>query len=291
MTQGTVIVPAHNEGSVIERTLRPLAPLLAAGVEIIVAANGCFDDTAARARTLEGVTVLEIPIPSKSRALNAADAVATRFPRLYLDADISITAATALRVLDRLSSTDILAARPAFRYDTSGADRWVRAYFRARARIPVMSRHLWGAGCYGLNEAGHHRLREFPEVLADDLYVDELFQRSEIDIISTAEPVRVRCPKSWRVLLSTLRRVQGGRSELAERQAIVRIGGVRPLLKGVRGPAGLLDAGVYAGLSLAARVLPRSSQDVWQRDETTRTSDSDPLREAAKQTRDKADAE
>ena len=41
----------------------------------------------------------------------------------------------------------MLAARPAFRYDMTGADRLVVAYFRARNRIPAMHEHLWGAGC------------------------------------------------------------------------------------------------------------------------------------------------
>jgi cellulose synthase/poly-beta-1,6-N-acetylglucosamine synthase-like glycosyltransferase len=59
---GAVIIPAHNEAGVIERTLGRLAPL--AGdrqVEVIVACNGCTDDTAELARGFKGVRVLDVP--------------------------------------------------------------------------------------------------------------------------------------------------------------------------------------------------------------------------------------
>ena len=53
----------------IARTLKPLAPLAAAGqLEVIVACNGCTDETAAIARGFHGVTVLELPQPSKTAA-------------------------------------------------------------------------------------------------------------------------------------------------------------------------------------------------------------------------------
>ena len=92
--QGSVIIPAHNEAAVIARTLAPLAPLAAAGqLEVIVACNGCTDHTAAIARGFDGVTVLELGQSSKAAALNAGDAAASHWPRLYLDADVQISPA------------------------------------------------------------------------------------------------------------------------------------------------------------------------------------------------------
>jgi glycosyltransferase involved in cell wall biosynthesis len=269
VTVGSIIIPAHNEAAVITKTLGPLATLLERGVEIIVSANGCTDHTAAQARTIPGVVVLESATPSKALALNAADSVTTAFPRLYLDADINITGETVLAVFARLDVGDALAARPAFRYDTTGADRLVMAYFRARNRIPAMHEHLWGAGAYALSEAGHRRLGSFPALVADDLYVDELFERTEIDVVAT-DLVQVRCPRTWRTLLATLRRVQAGRAQLSELHDIVQVGGLRPLLAGVSGPGSLADAAVYLGFSILARMLSRSRRDYWHRDETNR---------------------
>jgi glycosyltransferase involved in cell wall biosynthesis len=269
VTVGSIVIPAHNEAAVIICTLGPLAPLVERGVEIIVSANGCTDYTAARARTVPDVVVLESSVPSKAQALNQADSIATTFPRLYLDADVRITADAVLAVLDRLRVGDVLAARPAFRYDTAGADRLVAAYYRARGRIPAMHQHLWGAGAYALSEEGHARLGHFPALTADDLYVNELFERTEIDIVPT-DPVEVRCPRTWRVLLATLRRVQAGKKQMSEDHDIVRVGGLRPVLAGVRGPGSLADAFVYAGLSFLARMLVRSRRNDWYRDETNR---------------------
>jgi glycosyltransferase involved in cell wall biosynthesis len=266
---GSIVIPAHNEASVIVRTLEPLAPLIERGLELIVSANGCTDDTAARARSIPGVVVTNISRPSKSEALNAADAVAASFPRLYLDADITITAEAVLAVFERLAVGDVLAARPVFQYDVTGADRLVAAYYRARGRIPAMHEHLWGAGAYALSEAGHRQLVSFPRFVADDLYVDELFEQSEIDIVAT-DPVQVRCPRTWQALLSTLRRVQGGKAQLAEMQQIRKVGGVSSLLAGVRGPRSLWDAAVYLAFTFFARMSARRERANWHRDETTR---------------------
>ena len=79
----SIIIPASNEAALIGGCL---AALLASddvpgGVEVIVAANGCQDDTAARARRMApqaqargwALEVLDLPAPGKLAALNAAD--------------------------------------------------------------------------------------------------------------------------------------------------------------------------------------------------------------------------
>jgi cellulose synthase/poly-beta-1,6-N-acetylglucosamine synthase-like glycosyltransferase len=53
-----VLVPAHNESSVIEATLRTLRPQLLAGDRLLVVADNCSDNTAALAR-LAGAEVVE----------------------------------------------------------------------------------------------------------------------------------------------------------------------------------------------------------------------------------------
>ena len=73
--------------------------------------NGCTDDTADVARSVPGVRVVELEEGSKPAALNAGDKAATLWPRLYLDADIQISAAAVLAVLDRLGKGTCLAAR------------------------------------------------------------------------------------------------------------------------------------------------------------------------------------
>jgi glycosyltransferase involved in cell wall biosynthesis len=99
-------MPAYNEAALIKRTLAPLSrAAVDAYIELIVVCNGCTDETADLARDVPGARVLEMAQASKPAALNAGDAAATLWPRLYLDADIQISAEAVLAVLDRLAPT------------------------------------------------------------------------------------------------------------------------------------------------------------------------------------------
>ena len=106
--RGAVIIPAHDEATVIERTLTGLKPLIRhPGVEIIVVCNGTTDDTADRARRFPGVLVVEIDDASKPAALNEGDRIATAWPRLYLDADIEVSATAVIRSPDLNDRTQL----------------------------------------------------------------------------------------------------------------------------------------------------------------------------------------
>ena len=283
---GSVIIPAHNEAPVIARTLQQLMPVVESGsVEVIVACNGCTDGTAEIAMEFPGVTVLQIDEASKPAALNAADALATLWPRLYLDADIEISPVTLRMVLDRLGADGVFAARPAFRYDDSGASWQVRAFYRARRRMPSTRQALWGAGVYALSQAGRARFQVFPPLTADDLFVDLHFGVGEKSIVN-APPVTVRTPKDASALLSVLRRVYRGQGEMRGRgapdSAVSGSSGQQPvgssgrtlgeLLLSVRSPVDAFDAFCYAHLALLARRRkPGNGSQLWERDDSSRT--------------------
>jgi GT2 family glycosyltransferase len=267
---GSVVIPAHNEEAVIGATLAPLAELAGSGAfEVVVVCNGCTDRTAETARSAPGVTVLEIPTASKTSALAAGDEVATRWPRVYLDADIVVPPQALLAVARRLGVGDVLAARPAATVDTSGSDRLVRAYYRARGRLPRLSTALWGAGVYALSEEGHRRLGRFPAVTADDLHVDRLFGPTEKVVVDTV-PVRVQAPRDTQGLLTVLTRARRGAAELGVDTARSSL---RELVGTVQGPVSAADAAVYAGLALVARRRGNATAHTgvaWERDETSR---------------------
>ena len=267
---GSIVIPAHNEASVIERTLRSLEPLAASdGTQIIVACNGCTDDTAEIARRHPGVVVIEIEQSSKPAALNAGDAVATAWPRLYLDADIELHPGAVRAVVGALREPGVLAARPVFRYDTTGASPIVRAYYRARDRLPATHKSLWGAGVYAMNEEGHERLGTFAAQTADDLLVERAFGPAEKRIVDT-EPARVRTARSLTGLLAILSRQHRGNREAKGKST----GGStsRTLIATVRGPLSLADALVYAALAVVGRHLARAraGRSGWERDDSSR---------------------
>lgn len=272
--RGSVLIPAHNEASVIERTLRPLASITSSGqIEVVVICNGCTDGTAEIARRFPGVTVSEIDQPSKTTALNVGDRLAHLWPRLYLDADVEISPVAVAAVFAALAGGGALAARPTASYDTTGASFIVRCYYRARSRILSLHASLWGAGAYALSRAGHDRLVSFPAIAGDDFWVDQLFASSEKVIVDTP-PVIVRTPRTVRALVGILRRGHRGVIEAvsADGDASTSTGRtLRDLATSIRGPRAVVDAGVYVALSVAGRFAPvRRGQPQWERDDSSR---------------------
>jgi GT2 family glycosyltransferase len=265
--QGAIIIPAHNEAGVIGYTLKRVAPLLAReNVDVIVVANGCVDDTAAIARSVPGVTVLELPKPSKTDALNEADRTTDRWPRIYLDADIGITLVTLCDTLTELAREGALAGRPPYVWSLDGATWPVRAYYQARDRIPSAHRALWGAGVYALSADGRRRFDEFPAVVADDLFVDQQYTDAEKQVVQT-DAVRVRVPRSSRDLLKVLRRQTRGARQLHSATSNET---VRELTQTIRGPRSLFDALVYAAFALLSRRTGKLTGR-WERDESSRS--------------------
>lgn len=269
---GSIIIPAHNEASVIGRTLGALGPLSGEGIEIVVVANGCTDDTAEVARAaLPSALVIETEVPSKPAALRLGEAEATKMPRLYLDADIHLTSCAAAATLLAMAN-GAAAARPPLTYETTGATWLVRCYFAARGSMPSMNKHAWGAGIYGMSTDIRSRFDTFPDLVGDDLWVDQLLQPGELVIVDT-DPVIVTTPKNTRSLLPVLRRAQRGKAETAGVQATgtsTQRAALTDLAKSVRSVGTLIDALVYMGMATAARLTARRGAERWERDDSSR---------------------
>ncbi len=282
----SVVIPAHNEAGVIGRCLDALFAGIGPGdLDVVVVCNGCRDETAAVARgSGHLVRVLELPEPSKVAALRAGDLAARGFPRLYLDADVVLPGPSARSVALRLAG-GALAARPPIRYETARCSRPVRSYYRARARIPAVMRSLWGAGVYGLSSEGRSRFGVFPDLGADDLWIDRQFERHEIEIVDCA-PVVVAVPRRTRDLLHVLRRTYRGKAETAPEAGADRYArattssALRDLRKlAASGPVAASDAAVYAAFAISARAATAISArraaahgSGWERDESSRAT-------------------
>lgn len=277
---GAVIIPAHNEENVIGRTLSRLAPFSRGErgqVDVLVVCNGCTDATADVARRFTGVTVIEIAAASKPTAMNIGDAATARWPRLYLDADIEIEPSAVEAVFHELSRDGgCLAARADATENVKDAALLVRAYFRARSRIPEQGTRLWGAGGYAVSERGHERFSSFPEVTNDDSYFDSLFAEEEKVVLPTA-PMLIQVPRSTLALLRVLTRHRRGQLELSMQQASHPGRRARALVTSVRGVPSALDAFCYAALTEIARLRSRGAAgrgtSAWETDSTTRPLD------------------
>jgi hypothetical protein len=284
---GSVVIPAHDEAAVIGRCLEALfTGFLEGELDVVVVCNGCADQTAAVARSSgHPVRVLELESASKPAALRVGDATASAFPRLYLDADVVLPGSAARRVLQRLRAGAV-AARPPIRYDSAASSVPVRSYYRARSRVPAVLGSLWGAGVYGLSSAGRRRFGAFPDLVADDLWVDGHFDSAEVEIVDCT-PVVVAAPRRSRDLVRVLRRVYVGKAERASapdpgaRAPKTIASTLRDLARlSAVGPVAALDVATYAVFAAGARLalaLPHRSdaplsEERWERDDSSRVA-------------------
>ncbi|SDD24212.1 glycosyltransferase [Ruegeria marina] len=262
----SVIIPAHDEADWIGDCARALlaSDPLPEGWrgEAVVVANGCSDDTAARARALAdlaaergwGWTVLELAEGGKLGALNAGDAAAQGPLRAYLDADVRVDPdlmAALVRALDTdtpryASGTPRLA--PAL-------SRITRAYGRFWQTLPFVTTGVPGFGLFAVNAAGRARWQDWPDIISDDTFVRLSF--------APAERVRVAPGYDWPMvegfanLVRVRRRQNAGVAEVAalypqrlENDGTPRLGVSGLMVRLLRDPVGFA---VYAGVSLAVK--------------------------------------
>ena len=265
----SVIIPAHNEASLISGCLTAmLASVGADHVQIIVAANGCTDLTATLARgfaakvTGRGWTlcVLDLPTGGKPGALNAADAAAIYPGRAYLDADVTISP-------DLLAQTMAALAQPGPVYASgqvriTGQGRIARAYAAIWSRVPFMTQGVPGCGFFAVNGPGRGRWGVFPPIISDDTFVRLQF--------TPLERVLVNATYDWPIaegfanLVKVRRRQDAGVAEIARLFPNLPANDGTPTARKL--PLALnnpLGFAVYSAVAIAVRLSP-SSPD-WSR--------------------------
>jgi glycosyltransferase involved in cell wall biosynthesis len=290
----SVVVPAHDEaaliGSMLARILDGDPDEL---LEVVVVANGCSDDTARVAASVSPrITVVEIDAASKIAALNAGDDAATALPRAYVDADVSVTAGTLFALAAELNRPGgPLVASPRFRVDLGTGNWLVRQHYRVWELSNYRQSGHIGSGVYALSAAGRARFGRFPDVIADDRFVQLLFAEHERMTLPSHE-FTVRAPRTLSAQMRRATRIQAGNRQLqgaavrdgAGRDEAVRDGAVPTgtdhgaLVRRVaRRPDLWLAFLVYCIGYLVPRL--RSARErvtgtgtvAWNRDETSRT--------------------
>src|SRR5262249_26293386 len=128
----SIVIPAHNEGLVIARTLTAiLTGALPDELDVVVVCNGCADDTATISRVFgKSVRVIETELANKTHGLNLGDRVARAFPRLYVDADVVVTLSTVRALAEHLKkSSRVIAVAPQSHFDVTGCSWPVCAFY------------------------------------------------------------------------------------------------------------------------------------------------------------------
>jgi glycosyltransferase involved in cell wall biosynthesis len=283
VTRLSVVIPAHDEAPIIERLLHGLVSgPQSDDLEIIVVPNGCTDDTAERAAAVgPGIKVSSIAQGSKIAALREGDRVATTFPRAYVDADVMVDAQTLLALADPLSHPGgPLVATPSLVVDTAGASWPVRQYFRVWELTEYRQHGHIGSGIYALAAAGRARFAEWPDVIADDRFIQQLFLPSE-RLSLPSLTFTLQSPRTLRAQVRRRARVERGNRELPAELQIARVPtntrylalARRVLERPSLWPAAVVYAIATTASSLQARWESTARRPVkWHRDETTRTS-------------------
>ncbi|MFW6313840.1 MAG: glycosyltransferase [Spirochaetota bacterium] len=275
----SVVIPAHNEEAVIARCLGALLDGAQEGeLDVVVACNGCTDRTAERAREFgDAVTVIELEKPSKTVALNAADAIAKGFPRLYVDADVILPISSVRSLAAVLEDDEVLLASPVAKTVTSASSSAVRAFYDVWQRLPY-NRVMVGTGVYALSERGRKRFGEFPEIIADDGYVRSRFSPQERVAVDGA-PVTVYAPQTFGDLVRVKTRGRVGGYELRKKHPSSGTSDTKDTGAILRSlPWGFAlpwKLAVYLWLNIVVRVDARrrlrgEHAVVWERDEGSR---------------------
>ncbi|MGE0879512.1 MAG: glycosyltransferase family 2 protein [Acidimicrobiia bacterium] len=211
----SVVIPAHNEGAVIDRCLQSM---LAGGGngEIVVVCNGCTDDTAERAKRIsDRITVVDLAVGSKPIALNEGDRVATAFPRFYIDADVEVSPGALADVARTMAERRLDAAAPRIRFDVRTSTLPARLYYGIWARSPYFGDGLIGAGFYGLSRGARARFDEWPDIYADDMYILTI-TRPEERGTATGATFTPLMPRSVRELVKVQKRHYAAKHQFHE---------------------------------------------------------------------------
>ena len=279
MTVLSVVMPAHDEEALIAGAVRAIA---SAEIDLIVVVNGCTDATAERAREA-GVPlrVIELSGASKIRALNAGSAAAHVSPVAFVDADVTIAGADLITLAQRLAADpEAEVAAPTMRVLPS-TSWWVRQYYKIWELTEYRTKGHIGSGVYMLTRRGRERISQFPDIIADDLFVQQHFALGE-RLTPTDLTFSVRAPGTLASLVKRNTRIAAGNQQFAqmfpELTPPPTATGARVILTTVwRRPTLWLGFVVYAWVYAAAhrgarRLRQRRLHVDWNRDDTTRSA-------------------
>jgi glycosyltransferase involved in cell wall biosynthesis len=269
----SILIPAHNEADYIGDCLTALyaSEILGHEIEVLVLANGCTDETVARAREIpapEGwrLRILERAEGGKLAALSEGDRAATGDILVYLDADVQVETDLLAQIAEALGKGPALYASgtPCVVPAQSAV---TRAYARAWVRLPFVRIGTPGFGIFAMTRAGRARWQDWPAIISDDTFARLNFRPKE----RVRLPGRYHWPmvEGFRNLTRVRRRQDRGVEEIKElfpqllqnddrrpssAHSLARVALTRPLA-----------ATVYVAVALAVQTNLFASNVVWTR--------------------------
>lgn len=210
----SVIVPAHNEATVIRACLDSL--LKQAGVDrIIVACNGCTDTTAAIVQQeYPQVTCLDIATPSKVNALNEAEKQVLSWPVFYIDADTRLSDNAIQLISSEMAKGKLLLAAPEPVIDTTRSSWIVQQYYKVWLSLPYIQEGVVATCSFVISAEGRQRFVNFPNIINDDGFVRCQFSAEERGNVPGTQ-VFITAPQNLKSLIKIKTRARLGNMQLA----------------------------------------------------------------------------
>ncbi|WP_051261365.1 glycosyltransferase [Desulfovibrio inopinatus] len=283
----SIIIAAHNEEAVLEHCLHSItADMMPDEFEIIVVPNGCTDTTAAIARafgeTLQTrFVVKETEKGNKCNAINLGETASTCFPRIYLDADVTMDTASMREFIRVLGLDGVMAASPRLDLDLSQSSMAVRAYYRIWQQLPY-ARNLIGGGVYGLSCAGRGRFGEFPDLLAEDEYIRRLYDPQE-RVVAHDAVFHLGAPRTLRDFIAVRSRHQRSLYQLEQQFPELKPANPESYKQRILGvlanPRNWFDALLYGMVTVTTRIkgflqfTNPQRRGAWDRDNSSRVRD------------------
>lgn len=183
----SIIVPAWNEEKTISECLYSILHQKFPGaMQVIIVANGCQDSTVVCASRFKNAfeqrsiqfDVIETSLNSKPDAIHRGEMKACFGNKVYLDADVTLSA-DAIQVICQALAVDepLLVSPKALFY--SPASLFCRCHLYVFKHFPPMLDDVVGMGCYAVNTKGRLRWDQMPQLIADDAYVRSFFSKNE----------------------------------------------------------------------------------------------------------------
>jgi glycosyltransferase involved in cell wall biosynthesis len=272
----SIVIPANNEERLLPGCL--LAVLASddpgGAIEVIVVANGCTDATATVARALAddfaargwALRVIERTTGGKMAALNAADKAAKYPARAYLDADVLLDPPLLQQLCQTLdtslpvySSGHVKIAAP--------DNRFSRAYAAFYRQVPYFTHGVPGCGLFAVNAAGRQRWGDFPDIIADDIFVRLQFAPTERILLKAGYDWPI--VEGFQNLVRVRRRQNAGVAQVALRYPeLARNDDKAPMTFWrlftliLRHPVGFV---AYAAVALAVKLGNKNGTNTWVR--------------------------
>jgi len=218
----TVIVPAHNEASVIQDCLNSI--INQDGVDqIIVPCNGCTDNTVDIVKqNYPQVICLDIEKPSKTNALNVAEKTAKElgvsYPIFYIDADTQLSENCIKTITQTMqNNNELLLSAPTPIINTDKSSWLVKTYYKVWTKLPYIKEGVIATCSFIVSEKGRQRFDKFADVIGDDGFIRCHFKNSEIANIEGSE-IYITAPRDIYSLIKIKTRARLGNMELIARK-------------------------------------------------------------------------